>query len=307
MGTKTSRSKKKQIIMLPQFWGNDAFENSNKYEKYSWDTYSSSQQTQEDTESGMIPAKFKVEKIEKKPKEELFPFKFEWKGLGTRVVLAGSFLEKWTKYEPMIKNPQNEVFEKIINLPKTKHFFKFIVDNKWVCSNQYPITMDNSNNRNNVIDLSNYIPPKELIQREEFKKGESKPKKSKAIMLNMKDNTKYNCKYPYSHELNSEAPGTIINYQPSFNLDYQSNQRLIKKIVKKRYVNFKIKNTLNENITYKKILPFPHEKLVHFCQSINDLNNWKNNYLRGCTTIRNKHKFLTIVYYKPKQNSNDYY
>ena len=76
----------------------------------------------------------------------------------------------------------------------------------------------------------------------------------------------------------------------------------MKKIVKKRYYNFKVKNTLNENNTYKKILPFPHEKLVHFCQSINDLKNWKKNYLRGCTTIRNKHKYLTIVYYKPKQN-----
>ena len=202
----------------------------------------------------------------------------------------------------MLKNPQTEIFEKIIKLPKTKHYFKFIVDNKWVCSNQYPTIMDNSNNQNNFIDLTNYIPPKELMKIEEFKKGELKPHRSKVIVLDMKDKTKYNNKFPDSHELNSNAPNTIDHYKQSFDLDYQSNQKIMKKIVKKRYYNFKVKNTLNENNTYKKILPFPHEKLVHFCQSINDLKNWKKNYLRGCTTIRNKHKYLTIVYYKPKQN-----
>ena len=305
MGTKSCKSKKNRIIIEPQFWGNNAYNKSNKYEKNSWDTYSSSQQTQDDTESTTIPAKTKAEKIEKtekKQKEELLPFKFEWKGLGSRVILAGEFLENWTKYEPMIKNPQTEVFEKIIKLPKTKHYFKFIVDNKWVCSNQYPTTMDNSNNQNNFIDLTNYTPPKELKQIEEFKKGILKPHRSKVIVLDMKDKTKYNCEFPDSHELNSDAPSTIIHYKQSFHLDYQSNQKIIKKISKKRNLNFKVKNALNENNTYKKILPCPHEKLMHFCQNINDLKNWKKNYLRGSTTIRNKHKYLTIVYYKPKPN-----
>ena len=59
----------------------------------------------------------------------------------------------------MIKNVETEIFEKIIYLPRAKHYFKFIVDNKWVCSNQYPTTMDNSNNQNNFIDLTNYTPP----------------------------------------------------------------------------------------------------------------------------------------------------
>ena len=307
MGTKSCKSKKKQIIIGPQFWDNNAYNNSNKYEKYSWDTYSSSQQTQDDTESTVIPAKTKAEKIEKtekKQNEELVPFKFEWKGLGSRVILAGAFLQNWTKYEPMIKNPQTKVFEKIIKLPKTKHYFKFIVDNKWVCSNQYPTIMDNSNNKNNFIDLTNYTPPKELIQIEDFKKGELKPHRNKVIVLDMKDKTNYNCKFPDSHELNSYAPSTIIYYKESFDLDYQSNQKIIKKINKKKKFRFKVKNTLNENNTYKKILPFPHEKLMHFCQNINDLNNWKKNYLRGSTTIRNKHKYLTIVYYKPKPNWN---
>ena len=58
-----------------------------------------------------------------------------------------------------------------------------------------------------------------------------------------------------------------------------------------------------ENNTYKKILVFPHGKLMHCCPNMNDLDikeNNKSNYFRICTTIRNKHKFLTAVYYKPK-------
>ena len=29
---------------------------------------------------------------------------------------------------------------------------------------------------------------------------------------------------------------------------------------------------MNENNTYKKILVFPHEKLMHLCPSLNELN-----------------------------------
>ena len=101
------------------------------------------------------------------------------------------------------------------------------------------------------------------------------------------------------HELNSTAPNTIVHYKPSFNIDYQSNQD---KIDAKLNFNYKEKNPLTENNTYKKILICPHEKLMHFCQNINDLNNLKR-YTKGCTTTRNKHKFLTVVYYRPKYKS----
>ena len=41
---------------------------------------------------------------------------------------------------------------------------------------------------------------------------------------------------------------------------------------------------------------------MHFCQNINDLKNTKKRYVKGCSTIRNKHKYLTVIYYKPKPN-----
>ena len=297
MGSKLSKSNDEEVKIEPQYWGT----NTNKEASINdSDTFSTSQQTQDNIESSIISKNIKKEKT--KDGNNLFPFKFEWKGLGSSVILAGSFLENWTKFEPMIKNPETEIFEKIINLPKKKHYFKFIVDNKWVCSNQYPTTMDISNNQNNFIDLTNYIPPKDLVKIEEYKKGELKSYRSKVIVLDKNDKNGYNNRYPSINELNTNAPSTVTHYKPNFELDYQSRQNKIKKISKKNYLKYNEKNTLTENNTYKKILSCPHEKLLHFCQNINDLDiNNKKRYIKGCTTIRNKHKNLTIVYYKPKQ------
>ena len=300
MGSKYSKSNNEEMKIEPQYWGTDTYKTQNKYNNYAWEAYSTSQQTQDNTESSMISTNNETKK--NNTKEELCPFKFEWKGLGTTVILAGSFLENWTKFEPMIKNAETEIFEKIIYLTKTKHYFKFIVDNKWVCSNQYPTTMDKSNNQNNFIDLTNYNPPKDLVKVNEYKKGLIKHHRSKVIVIeknDKKDKKDYNCKYPNIHELNTNAPSSITHYKYSFNIDYQSRQNTIENIGPKLNLKYSDKNTLTENNTYKKILTCPHEKLMHFCQNINDLNS-KKRYTRGCTTIRNKHKFLTIVYYKPK-------
>ena len=300
MGSKLSKSNNEEVKIEPQYWGTNTNKNNNKYDS---ETFSTSQQT-ENIESSKISKN--IEKDKNNEKEKLFPFKFEWKGLGSSVILAGNFLENWTKFEPMIKNQETEIFEKIINLPKKKHYFKFIVDNKWVCSNQYPTTMDNSNNQNNFIDLTNYVPPKDLIKIEEYKKGDFKPYRSKVIVLDKNDKNGYNNQFPLIHDLNTNAPYTVTHYKPCFDLDYQSRQNKIKKITKKNYLKYSEKNNLTENNTYKKILSCPHEKLLHFCQNINDLDiNNKKRYIKSCTTIRNKHKYLTVVYFKPKQRSNE--
>ena len=53
-------------------------------------------------------------------------------------------------------------------------------------------------------------------------------------------------------------------------------------------------------IHIKKIMTCPHEKLMHFCTNLEDFKNINNHYLKVCTTVRTKHKFLTLIYYKPK-------
>lgn len=261
MGSKSSKNNDEEVKIEPQYWGTNTIKNNDKYDS---NTFSTSQQT-EKIESSIISKHIEKDNNEK---EKLFPFKFEWKGLGSSVILAGSFLENWTKFEPMIKNPETEIFEKILNLSKKKHYFKFIVDNKWVCSNQYPTTMDTSNNQNNFIDLTNYNPPKDLIKIDECKKGDFKIHRSKVIVIEKNDKNGYNNKYPLIHEMNTNAPYTVTHYKPVFDLDYQSRQNKIKKICKKNFLKYCEKNTLTENNTYKKILSCPHEKLLHFCQNI---------------------------------------
>ena len=315
MGSKFSQSNNEEMKIEPQNWGSYEYENSKKFNKFEGTTYSSSQneQTQDNTDISVNQTRSenRTEIETEKNIPKLFPFKFEWKGLGTTVILTGSFLENWTIYKPMVKNLETETFETVEYLTKSKHYFKFIVDNKWVCSSKYQTIIDNTNNQNNFIDLTNYVPPEDLIKREEIKKGEIKIKhhRSKVIILDKNAIKKkdYNCKYPLINELNSSAPCIIEHYLPSFNINYISNQNNIKNITKKKYLKYNDKSTLTENTTYKKILVCPHEKLMHFCENITNIKNEKKRYIKACTTVRNKHKYLTVVYYKPikseKKNS----
>ena len=273
MGTKSSKTSQEQEVKLkPQIWGFNTYQKNNNYDE----SYSTSQNTQSETNNT-------IKSSSKKTIEKKYPFKFEWKGNGKSVLLAGSFLDNWTNTEVLVKNNETEAFELLLYLPKGKHQFKFIVDNKWTCSNQYPTMADERGIINNFIDLTNYCPPENLIEKN-----------------NNKKNNEYSNRLPLNSELNLKAPNVIEHYKPVFNLDYQSNQG---KITKKKYLKYKEKNLMNENNTYKKILVFPHEKLMHLCPSLNELNirgkSKKNNFIKISTTIRNKHKFLTTVYYRP--------
>ena len=273
MGSKSSKTSNDQEVKLkPQFWGFNTYQKSNNYDE----SFSTTQNTQSETNNS-------IKSSSKKTIEKKYPFKFEWKGNGKSVLLAGSFLDNWTNTEVLVKNNDTGVFELLLYLPKSKHQFKFIVDNKWTCSNQYPTMADERGIINNYIDLTNYSPPENLIVKNHNKK-----------------NNEYSNRLPLNCELNITAPNVIEHYKPVFNLDYQSNQDMI---TKKKYLKYKEKNLMNENNTYKKILVFPHEKLMHLCPSLNELNskikNNKNDFIKISTTIRNKHKFLTTVYYRP--------
>ena len=225
-------------------------------------------------------------------KEELVPFKFEWNGNANEVKISGSFLDNWENYLPLMKNNEKNNFEIILILTKKIHFFKFIVDNKWVISDNYPSTKDISNNLNNFIDLTSYIPPVELVK---YKKALDKKEK---LREKKKDNN-YDCKFPTLNELNVTTPKISGHYKPCFNLDYLSNQNIIKKFNNKNYLIFDENNILCENTSYKKILQCPHEKLSHMCSSID--NNANRKYVKFCTSVKNKHKVCTIVYYTPKK------
>lgn len=295
MGSKNSKSEQEKekdisIILKHRFRGANTYKNSHNYNE----SYSTSQNTETEEK----------QKSKKDSSEKKYPFKFEWKGKGKRVLLSGSFFDNWNKTKDMIKNDNTDIFESVVYLTKTKHRFKFIVDNKWICSNQYPTISDEHGITNNYIDLTNYFPPENLLKCQQGKKDDLN-NLNKSNNKNNNDtsyNMGYNTKMPLRYDLNTVAPNIIWHYSPKFNLDYQSNQNML---VNKKYLKYKEKNLMTENNTYKKILVFPHEKLMHLCPNLYSLNNEgkniKHNFIKISTTIRSSHKFLTIVYYRPKE------
>lgn len=299
MGSKSSKTeldnnKDKEIKLKPEFYGSNTYKNNTNYDE----SFSTSQNTQINQSEEQSTKNNKNEFSSKK-----LPFKFEYKGNGKSVLLAGSFLDNWANIKVMVKNSKNDTYERVVYLPKAKHQFKFIVDNKWVCSDQYPTMPDERGIINNFIDLTNYVPPENLLKDELIKKlGRNEPEKMNKDNkeINNKNNDYTSTKMPRFNELNMIPPNIIQHYIPRFNLNYQSNQN---RIGRKKYLKYTERNLKTENNTYKKILVFPHEKLMHCCPNMNDLDIKENNninYFRICTTIRNKHKFLTAVYYKPK-------
>ena len=82
-----------------------------------------------------------------------------------------------------------------------------------------------------------------------------------------------------------------------FAISESTRQDFIKQKMDTDFLIYKERNFSTENNTYKKIMTCPHEKLMHFCSNLGDISN---KFYRLSTTVRTKHKFLTLVYYKPK-------
>ena len=277
MGTVSSLSKD-----INNYKISDSQDDSSEYElkalntmKYNINRYQSQGQseTRDNTKLTMI-------------NEQKIPYKFEWKEGGNEVKIAGSFLENWEKKLEMKKNLSSGIYEIIIEIPRGIHEFKFIVDKRWTCSQYYKIINDKNNNMNNVIDLTNYV-----IENNNL--GIKKKKKSG------KEHIEYNCNFPNFSEVNDEAPGIPSHYMTCFNLNFQTRQEHIKEFFKKSLFLNKSK-TLLENNAFKTIITLTHEKLSHICYN-SENNNDKDTYIRTSITQRNKHKFITLVYFSPKK------
>jgi len=78
------------------------------------------------------------------------PIRFDWNHGGKTVHLAGSFND-WNP-QPMLKTSQNS-HSLIVSLPTGTHFYKYVVDNKWVYDITRPNEDDGSGNINNKFDV----------------------------------------------------------------------------------------------------------------------------------------------------------
>lgn len=280
MGTISSVSKE-----IKHYKKNDSLDESSEYESK---TLNSSKNINKINQSQM-QSETRENTKEANLNEQKISCKFEWKEGGSDVKIAGAFLENWTKKVDMSKNLSTGDYEIILNIPKGIHQFKFIVDNQWVCSKYYKIINDSNNNMNNIIDTNN-IPSQMIVNNN----NNSIIKKKKK-----KEHIEYNCNFPNSNEINVEAPGLPMHYGPFFNLNYQTKQDLMKDYFKKNLYFNKTK-TILENNTLKTIITISHEKLSHICFNIENNNN-NDNFIRTAITQRNKHKFLTLVYFSPKK------
>lgn len=224
-------------------------------------------------------------------KEDFIPFKFIWNKGGKNVKISGTFLDNWKNEIELEKNNNTGSFEKVINLTPTKHEFKFIVDNIWLCSEQYEILND-KNNYNNIIDLTNYSQKEKNFQEINDKLKKNKRKCSK----------EFGCNYLLRSDFDREVPNLPNYFKKSFDLNKRKKQKILKKNFK-LFLNFNLSKNILENNDYKTITTISHEKLSHVCfQPETDYNNENDNkYIKSSITQRINHKFLTFIYYTPKK------
>ena len=245
--------------------------------------------------------------------EEKVKYKFKWQAKGQNqnkkleVLLVGSFLKNWDCYEVMTKNDENGIYEYEMYLPKKEHFFKFIVNNKWQCSDLYPTKPDKEKNINNYIDLTNYKEPvtDKIYNEESFNLSKELNKLNNQIGPSFLEskyeniNSKNSNNYPELELLNKNAPKSTSYYRKQFDINNLSHQNKHDKSEISANINniYNIYGTANNS--YKKIVTLHHEKLGHLITEINEKFFKEKNYMRISSTERKKHKFLTIIYYKP--------
>ena len=298
MGTDTTKSKDRTLKISESMDESAEFDFKFNYMKNN-STQTQSLHQSETTENTKVPES-----------NDLIPFKFEWKESGTDVKISGSFLDNWDRKEPLKFNNETKSYEITLNIPRGLNQFKFIVDDKWVCSKYYKVIKDKSNNDNNEID-TNAI--NESTMNSSMNNNNILDMKKKKKKLG-KGNNDYNCLIPTKSAVNAEAPIIPLYFRSYINIDFNSNQ-LDKAKFNDKLLDLseeKAKDKLKENEemlilnktkdlletnTFKSIMTIPHEKLSHlflYCDS-------DNKYIRNAMTQRNKHKFLTVVYFSPKK------
>ena len=218
---------------------------------------------------------------------------FEWKEGGNVVSLTGSFCG-WNRIFIMNKD-KDGVFRLTLPLPKGFHQYKFIVDNQWRYSNLFPIHNDN-NNLNNYIDTTNYeASPCEKKNDIEHNKEERKRVNKGATTLNKDTRDNYSDYFPSKSELNTDAPPLSQHYISSFNLNHNSRQHLLGN---KKFYKSSEKHLLSDNNSFKHISHPPHVNLNHILSKYIVRVKKGNAVLESCT-CRVRHKFTTVIYYRP--------
>ena len=244
-----------------------------------------------------------------KQKPERLATIFQWDGEGKNVYLTGSFCD-WNQFFEMEKNEdennnKNNKFFLTLFLPKGIYQYKFKIDDQWKCNSKFPTCNDKNGNINNIIDLTK-------------EKGEEVTEFSTSYVTTIPDpkmdetkfsnNTQileneYNDNTNIKSEINNKSLDSFFEY----NLKYDFNLDLLLIHKNEDYNQFlgpKEQNILNDNYSYKKIIPLKHEQVEHFIfNKNNNINNSKS--IISSSSFRYRFKLTTVVYYKPKLKPNN--
>ena len=263
------------------------------------DNYNSDQLTQEKSYSDSNQSLF---------------FNIIWNEGGNDVYIIGKF-SNWKNKIKMNKtnSGKNNNFEKevpIPNIQKEKFVFKFIVDNEWKYSKNYPKTTDHQGNINNYIDYAFVNSHLNQLKKKENETVASNNENNLKNSLNKsKENSKDNSTksiygniYPSNELLNQEPPKMPDVLNIVTNLSEKSHQTYLgnKKYLKYTKINF--------SDSYKNIFVPGHSYFNHLL--INKKNIKANQcsekqdfidggYFQINCNVKIKAKCLSILYFSP--------
>ena len=217
---------------------------------------------------------------------------FIWREGGCQVKLTGSFSDWKIKFD-MVKDPNDNFFKCQLPLDNKIYQFKFIVDNDWKCSDNYPIKEDNSGNINNFIDLTNYNEKKEQ-KTEKEKDNENintkEPELNKEKNKIKRKGSIYSSQYP-SNDSIIPLPLPNKRYYKTFKLDKFSHQN---NIGNKKYYNYYQNNSFSDEKSSKSIFLLGHVNLNHLISK----KKKKMINIKNCMSFRFREKACTFIYYK---------
>ena len=262
------------------------------------DNYNSDQVTQEKTGSDTNPNLY---------------FNIIWNGGGNKAYIIGNF-SNWKEKLNMkkVRAGNDYYFERAIPIPnisKEECLFKFIVDEKWRYSDDYPRKNDGEGNINNCID-NKYINAN--MNNIRYKNNETLSSNNenniKSSINKSKDNSReinksiYGNTYPSDDQLNPEAPKMPDVLEILSSLSEYTHQSYIGRA---KYLKYTPLNFCN---SYKSIFQPGHSYMNHLLinkkniQSIKKAENEKNyeeNYFKMNCNIKNRGKCLSILYFSP--------
>lgn len=186
--------------------------------------------------------------------EELVEITFIWKDSGNDVFITGSFAG-WKQW--FMLDRQGDVFVRKLQLPRGKHYFKFIVDKDWKCGDNYNKETDDKGNVNNTIDFTFIESPK---GKDKAKLDPSQTSNQKTVVLKKKTKPNemgsYSEIYPERSGLNTETPVIPSCYTNNFDINNFSFQN---RIGKPSFINLTYKEIYcNSNSSTAEISLPPH-------------------------------------------------